>query len=96
MWDHVTGRLRWITAGHPRPLVLRHDGRVETLEAGVTRPLGLGAGGLRPGERVLEPGDRLVLYSDGLVEQPHRATGGAVGIDAVHRVLAASPALTCV
>src|SRR5439155_4986309 len=40
--DVETGRLSWVTAGHPRPLLLR-GGRVSgELQAGASLPLGLG------------------------------------------------------
>ncbi|MGX1273872.1 SpoIIE family protein phosphatase [Streptomyces phaeoluteigriseus] len=63
-------RLVWAQAGHMPPLLLR-DGKARYLD----RPFGvlLGAGdGARYEEAVcrLAPGDRLVLYTDGLVERP--------------------------
>ena len=39
LWNPATHRLRWITAGHPRPIVARSGGELETLSAGVMRPL---------------------------------------------------------
>ena len=89
LWQPATHRLRWITAGHPRPIVLRSGGGVETLRGGVTRPLGIAgdetAG--RAAEGLLGAGDRLLLYSDGLVEQRHWRTGEPIGVEALHRVL---------
>jgi sigma-B regulation protein RsbU (phosphoserine phosphatase) len=66
--DLRTGRLQLIQAGHPHPLVLRRDGRAEFIGEGGF-PIGL-----LPDvpfdqfETVLEPGDRLLLYSDGFTE----------------------------
>ncbi|MET9504392.1 SpoIIE family protein phosphatase [Streptomyces sp. NPDC006622] len=63
-------RLVWAQAGHPPPLLLR-DGKARYLD----RPFGmlLGAGDTATYEEAecrLAPGDRLVLYTDGLVERP--------------------------
>jgi serine phosphatase RsbU (regulator of sigma subunit) len=63
-------RLRWSNAGHPPPLVLRRDGRVERLAG--RRPelmLGVDAAAART-EQVTHvgPGDTVLLYTDGLVE----------------------------
>ena len=67
VWGSGTHRLRWITAGHPRPIVLRADGTLETLTAGVVRPLGIEEDltRMRAAEDRLSPGDRLLLYSTG-------------------------------
>jgi hypothetical protein len=64
-----TGRFRVANAGHEAPLVVRRDGRpIETIEGG--GPL-LGAFerlGLAEAVVTLEPGDRLVLYTDGVTD----------------------------
>jgi serine phosphatase RsbU (regulator of sigma subunit) len=97
LWNPATHRLRWITAGHPRPIVARSGGDLETLSAGVMRPFGIegGDGELRAAECSLSAGDRLVLYSDGLIEQPHRRTAERVGIEAIHRVVRESTGVSC-
>jgi hypothetical protein len=67
--DLIGRRLRWSSAGHLPPVLLR-NGAAELLE---TRPdllLGVQAGTERADhERDLRSGDVLVLYTDGLVEQ---------------------------
>ena len=40
-WDADGRRLRWINCGHPTPLILRADGRVDELDGERTYPLGI-------------------------------------------------------
>ncbi|WP_418275610.1 SpoIIE family protein phosphatase [Isoptericola jiangsuensis] len=62
--------LTWSDAGHPLPLVLRRDGTVETLTSRPDMLLGIDPGFPRTDHSTrLLPGDTLVLYTDGLVEQ---------------------------
>jgi len=66
--DHVTGVLQHSRAGHPPPVIVRADGTVDVLEAGGTI---IGLGTDLPFEeetRQLAPGDRIYLYTDGIVE----------------------------
>jgi len=63
-----TGELTYCNAGHCSPILLRADGRTDLLERG--GPL-LGAiedAQFELGELILEPGDTLVAYSDGVLE----------------------------
>ncbi len=66
--DIDTGRLRWINAGHPAPLILRGTTLVPLPPHAPARPLGLQE--VKPVcyETRLEPGDRLLLYTDGITE----------------------------
>ena len=77
--DLASGQLRWSLAGHPPPLLLRGGKIVKTLDADVGLPLGLGIHA-SPGTEMLEPGDKLVLYTDGLVEA-RSVDGEFFGID---------------
>jgi serine phosphatase RsbU (regulator of sigma subunit)/pSer/pThr/pTyr-binding forkhead associated (FHA) protein len=66
--DPGTGRLAYVNAGHNPPLLLRHDGEVERLHEG-----GLVLGmfenvAYEDGVVEMRPGDRLVVYSDGVTE----------------------------
>jgi serine/threonine protein phosphatase PrpC len=63
-----TGRLEWSCAGHPPPLLLRDRKVVAELEAEATLPFGLSTGSPRVASRDLEPGDSVLLYTDGVVE----------------------------
>ena len=66
--DLASGRLRYVNAGHPAPLLLREGRVVKELGGGRRVPFGLEASGLTVGEEVLEPGDWLALYTDGITE----------------------------
>jgi serine phosphatase RsbU (regulator of sigma subunit) len=66
--DLGTGRLRWINAGHPEPLVVRRSSLVRLPRCPPSRPLGLQDGRAACCETRLEPGDRLLLYTDGITE----------------------------
>jgi serine phosphatase RsbU (regulator of sigma subunit) len=58
-----------VNAGHPRPLRLRH-GRVEEIELAVDVPFGLEPGrSFRVQPLALEPGDRIVFVTDGMLER---------------------------
>jgi hypothetical protein len=69
-----TGRLTWVSAGHPPPLVIRHARLTRTLSAPPAAPLGIPLEGPRAelAEESLEPGDLLLLYTDGLTEARQR------------------------
>jgi serine phosphatase RsbU (regulator of sigma subunit) len=80
--DLDSGRLRWVVAGHPPPLLLRAGRVVKELSRPPNTPLGLGLNDhLTVHEEALEPGDRLVLYSDGVVEALDVVSGERFGID---------------
>jgi serine phosphatase RsbU (regulator of sigma subunit) len=66
--DIDTGRLRWINAGHPEPLILRGSALVQPPRCPPSRPLGLQETKPATCETRLEPGDRLLLYTDGITE----------------------------
>jgi phosphoserine phosphatase RsbU/P len=75
-----TGRLRYINAGHPAPLLLRHGRAVRALTGGRRMPLGLDDSAIEIAEESLEPGDRLLLYTDGVTEARDNA-GELFGTD---------------
>jgi phosphoserine phosphatase RsbU/P len=66
--DPATGELEYANAGHNPPLIARADGRVERLEGGGLL-MGILASARYEAYRVhLNPGDSLLLYSDGVTE----------------------------
>ncbi|MFD5875240.1 SpoIIE family protein phosphatase [Streptomyces sp. NPDC060322] len=68
-------RLRLTSAGHPAPLVIRNDGRVEEIETRGTLVGALPHIEARTVETYLRPGETCLLYTDGVTE----ARGGPLG-----------------
>jgi len=67
--DLHTGAMTVVNAGHPFPFRVR-DGRVEEVELDVDMPFGLCPGRDLSSRRLqLEPGDRIVLVTDGMLER---------------------------
>ncbi|MGY1804420.1 PP2C family protein-serine/threonine phosphatase [Blastococcus sp. SYSU D00922] len=73
--DTRSGVLTYVNAGHPEALLVRGCRVVDELPGPTTRPLGLGDGAEPRVEKVqLEPGDRVLFFTDGVVEE--RLDGG--------------------
>ncbi|MFC8585404.1 PP2C family protein-serine/threonine phosphatase [Streptomyces sp. NPDC057217] len=87
--DTDTGRLRWVNAGHPAPMLIREHRVVRRLNSPTTLPVGFGGDQPQIGEVTLEPGDRVLCFTDGLVEE-HESGREQFGedrlIDCVHRL----------
>jgi serine phosphatase RsbU (regulator of sigma subunit) len=67
--DVHRGWMRWVNAGHPGPLLIRQGRVVGRQQAAVSLPFGFGDGsGVVVNTMSLEPGDRVVFYTDGLTE----------------------------
>jgi serine phosphatase RsbU (regulator of sigma subunit)/pSer/pThr/pTyr-binding forkhead associated (FHA) protein len=82
----ASGLLRWSNAGHCAPLLVHCDARVRTL-----RTTGLPLGMLEVAEYhaetlQLEPGDKIVAYSDGLTEA-ESPNGVFFGMDRLKQLL---------
>jgi len=78
--DQDTGLLRYVNAGHPPPLVVRRGRVVLTLDQGRRLPFGLDDARVRVAQERLEPGDRILFYSDGVTEA-RRPDGDFFGVD---------------
>jgi hypothetical protein len=67
-FDTNNGRLRWINAGHPPPLLIR-EGRVsDTLQCRPSLPLGIGESPVEIADVTLQPWDRVLFFTDGVIE----------------------------
>jgi Stage II sporulation protein E (SpoIIE) len=66
--DCSSGRLQWVNAGHPLPLLVRRAKVVDTLACHPVPPLGLGLGKPEIATAALEPADRVLFYTDGVTE----------------------------
>ena len=68
-----SGRLTYANAGHCAPLLVRMTGEIEKLDA-TSPPVGLIADApFELSHRDLKPGDRIVLYTDGVTEAQNDA-----------------------
>ncbi len=86
--DPISGSMTFTNAGHNPPALVRNSGKVELLTTGGP------VLGILPnipymgGHTVLEPGESLVMYSDGVSEAPN-AAGEEFGEDAVAQIAVA-------
>ncbi|HZG04809.1 MAG TPA: SpoIIE family protein phosphatase [Streptomyces sp.] len=96
IYDPVSRSCVLARAGHPPPALVHPDGSVEFPDIPVGAPLGLGGPPYETAEVELAEGSRLVLYTDGLIEDRQRDID--VGLELLRRSLAGadrSPEETC-
>ncbi|WP_396450677.1 PP2C family protein-serine/threonine phosphatase [Actinomadura sp.] len=74
--DIGTGHLEWVNAGHPAPMLIRDHRVIGALEGPGTLPVGFGGSKPQINTRQLRRGDRILAYTDGLVEE--HTTGGTL------------------
>jgi GAF domain-containing protein/anti-sigma regulatory factor (Ser/Thr protein kinase) len=93
--DPATGALRYASAGHPPPVVVRGGEEASLLGVSAAPPLGtLPFATYHEVEARLEPGDTILLYTDGLVERRREAlTNGLERLRALTAVLATADQL---
>lgn len=71
--DTSTGRLSWLNAGHPEPLLMRDGQLIKSLHIDPGLPFGMDLMpdvGYRVETEQLQPGDRVLLFTDGVTEAP--------------------------
>nr|WP_234332392.1 PP2C family protein-serine/threonine phosphatase [Streptomyces sp. NRRL F-5650] len=71
--DLVTGLLHWVNCGHPAPILIRDERLlIDAMERDTDPPMGmpslLTSQQRRVHEIALKPGDRVLMYTDGVVE----------------------------
>lgn len=65
----ATGHLQWVNAGHPAPLMIRKRQVLRQLESPTTLPVGFGGEEPQVSELILQRGDRVLCFTDGLIEE---------------------------
>jgi serine/threonine protein phosphatase PrpC len=83
-----SGRLRWLSAGHPTPLLVRDARTTRSLPTQPAPPLGVGVKGSAPtvAEEWLEPGDLLLFYTDGVTDA-QSADGSRFTLEVISRLI---------
>lgn len=66
--DTMNGGITWTNAGHPLPLLIRGGRLIDELSCKPTPPWGLAGAEPEVGTMDLEPGDSVLLYTDGVIE----------------------------
>jgi serine phosphatase RsbU (regulator of sigma subunit)/pSer/pThr/pTyr-binding forkhead associated (FHA) protein len=90
----AAGRLQFANAGHCSPLLVHEAGEIESLRT-TSMPVGLVSGApFTVEERTLTPGDRLVLYTDGVTEAQD-AAGDFFGKKRLREAVALAAGLDC-
>jgi serine phosphatase RsbU (regulator of sigma subunit) len=84
--DISTGHLQWVNAGHPAPLLIRDHDVVRLLESPTTLPVGFGGEEPLISELTLRRGDRVLCFTDGLIEE-HEAGGEQFGLEQLIEVV---------
>jgi anti-sigma regulatory factor (Ser/Thr protein kinase) len=86
-----TGRLAYAAAGHPPPVLLRHNTSVQYLEGARAAPIGVMLDArYSEAEERLAPGDTLLLYTDALIASQTNVWGE--GFAQLSRVMENAPA----
>ncbi|MBB6035866.1 PP2C family protein-serine/threonine phosphatase [Phytomonospora endophytica] len=71
--DTRTGEFTWVNRGHPPPMLIRGSRWSTILECPPSHPMGTGLDVRNPAcVEQLEPGDRILLYTDGITDARNR------------------------
>jgi hypothetical protein len=77
--SYARGDLTWLNAGHPLPLLVRDRNYVGELVCPPSLPMGIGGTVRAVATEHLQPGDRVLFYTDGVTET-RDAAGRAFGL----------------
>ncbi|MCZ7456288.1 SpoIIE family protein phosphatase/ATP-binding protein [Streptomyces sp. WMMC940] len=89
IYDPISRGCVMARAGHLEPALVQPDGSIEFPELPAAPPLGLGGLPFETAERLLPEGSRLVLFTDGLIENRERDIDE--GLRMLREALAAAP-----
>ena len=78
--DHHTGDLTWLNAGHPLPLLVRDATFIGEVPCRPSLPMGLGGTVSEVAVANLQPGDRVLFFTDGVTES-QSPLGERFGVD---------------
>lgn len=78
--DKHSGELTWLNAGHPLPLLMRDRTFVGELACRPSLPMGLGGSVVEIAVAKLQPGDRVLFHTDGIIESTS-TDGDIFGMD---------------
>ncbi len=90
VYDHASGIVQFLSAGHPGPMLRRADGSIEEIATEPGRLLGYDTQPLHLTEVrvVLEPGDILVFVTDGMLEARGRLDKALFGPERLRELVA--------
>jgi len=90
--DPKTGTVEWVRCGHNPPRIRSRDGSIRTLDKPATLPLGISEDFAAPAlTSTLEPGETLVLYTDGITEARRDKGSPMFGADRLDETIATAP-----
>jgi serine phosphatase RsbU (regulator of sigma subunit) len=88
-WRAATATLRWVNCGHPAAYIADLEDNLRRLEGPEHPALGTGDDDdrtFKPAECRLQPGERLILVTDGIVER-RTEDGGTFGVEGLRKAL---------
>ncbi len=88
MLDTKTGALKYVSAGHPPVLVLAPDRSIEELATGDPVLGAVDEVDFSECHHSLEPGSKLILYTDGVTEARHGQHGGFLELSGLRELVA--------